>query len=306
MIIVSAPTAVAPPAPFIPEPQVRQRILFTGGDGSLWDFTSGPVKLLNWTPGYPSPERWGVSPPALDGTTYTGMRTPQAEDEFTLDVVADTGLGFRDLDAALRQALAPDRDCYFTLVTPDALSRTRRMRYSDGLDAQLMMDPFAKQSTSYDLVMDSDPYWAGAEQSTTFTVAAAAPFFPGPPWNISSSHSIGTAPTVTNPGDIPVFSVFLATGPFTGFTVGMGAAKVVYSGAKTTGGWVLVDMTQQTITDDLHPDPADSDAVWLACTDVAFAPIPPGVDVQPTLDITDPGVGASVECSFTPLYRNPW
>jgi hypothetical protein len=306
MIIVT--TTVAPPVPigFAPEPPVRHQTLFTGADGSLWDLTNGPVRLLDWTPGVPSPERWGVSPPALDGTIYTGMRTPQAEDVFTLDVHSDTGLGFRDLDSALARAFAPDGDCYLTIVAPDALSRTRRMRYSDGLDSLLTMDPFAKRSRVYEITMDSDPYWAGDTLSTTFTIAAEQAFFPGPPWNIASSHSIGQAPTVSNPGDIPVYPIARASGPFTGFTTGIGAAKVVYAGAKSATGWVLVDMTQQTITDDLHPDPADSDAVWLACTDIAFAPIPAGAAVQPTLDITDPLPGASVELSFTPLYRWPW
>lgn len=287
------------------EPRLGLGVMLTGTDGSTWDLYNGPVRALAGSSGFgsPTPEHWWRTAPALDGSTWAGYRVPQREISLPVYIHEPTSLGWRDTDAAFFEGLNPALEATLTVVTPDGIVRSLPIRFSGGADVDFDADPLMMRYGAYSLTFTAaDPYWQGALARTSFTVAgSAAALFPGPPFNINSGYTTGTG-VISNPGDVVSWPKWTVNGPFTAFTVGVGATTVVYSGTKTAGQSVTIDTDprRRTVLNQAGGDE------WAALTTANFEPIPPGANVTLSLSVTGSTTATSIDMTFTPRYRRAW
>lgn len=302
--VVVEPPPVPGPVVFPAIPRVGVDVYLTGVDGSVWDLVNGPVRLQAGAKlAYAEPEHLTRSSPALDGADWYGFRTPPGEMFLPVRVEDATSLGWRDVDAAFAAAVDPSGEVTVTVVTPDALARSATGRYTSGLDATFERDPLMMRHAVYGLTLaTNDPFWRSPRLSAQFSLAAPAPFFPGPPWTLNPGRITNTA-TVSNPGSVPAWPRWTVTGPFTSFTVGVGAAVVTLVATVPAGSSRIVDMDprrRSIVTG------AGADA-WAEVTAAAFTPIPTGQDVPLLVDVVGGTAGTTtVTLELTPAHRKPW
>ncbi len=286
------------------EPRLGLGVTLIGVDGSTWDLFEGPVRLLSGSTGFGTvpPEHWWKTAPAIDGSQWAGMRTPQRDLTLPLYIHESTSMGWRATDAAFFAAVAPDGECQLVVVTPNQQTRTLLMRYTDGGDAAYDVDPLLLQYAAYPATFTAaDPYWQGLPVTRSFLAVDALAFFPGPPWNIYSSSTLASG-TENNPGDVPSWAQWTITGPCTGFSVGIGGSAVSSSVPLAAGATVTIDADPGQLTI-LHGDGSDA---WADMDAVDFEPIPPGVDVPLTMTATGEGAGFEITLTYTPKYRRAW
>lgn len=308
MIIVETGTTpdenTPPPVRPHINPRHRLGVMLTGVDGSTWDLYDGPVRLLSGATGFGSarPEhRWKTSP-AIDGSTWGGARTPHRELTLPVYIHTPSSLEWRDVDAAFFDAIDPAGECTLTVVTPEGRWREIDVRYDDGGDAQLDVDPLLLRYATYALsFVAADPYWHGQSIVRQFMTGEIRDLFPGPPFDINPSNIIGLA-TVTNPGDVDAWPVWTVDGPFSAFTIGLGDATVEWEGSVTAGQSIVIDMHPRMLT---IRDGSGGDR-WDGTTKVEFAAIPPGDDVDLGLSLTGATAETRISLQFTPRYRRAW
>lgn len=288
------------------EPRLGLGVMLTGTDGSTWDLYNGPVRALAGSSGFgaPTPEHWWRVAPALDGSTWAGYRVPQRDINLPVYIHESTSLGWRDTDAAFFKALNPSSECTLIVATPDGAVRSLPVRFAGGADVDFDVDPLIMRYAAYALTFSAaDPYWQGSLVHTSFSVAGSVTtLFPGPPFNINSAYTTGTG-TIANPGDVVSWPKWTVNGPYTGFTVGVGATTVVYSGTKAAGQSVTIDTDPRRRTV-LNETGADE---WVNLTTANFEPIPPGGVVTLSLSVTGATTSAtSIDMNFIPRYRRAW
>jgi hypothetical protein len=238
---------------------------------------------------------------------FQGERDPDAEPYIPVKVGADSPLAFRDLDAAFARAMRGGVVTW-TVVTPDGLARSRRMRYASGLGDAVDIDPMASLYAFYDINFTAlDPYWHTDEVVTPFVVAGLANMLPttvttlaSAVLHINETHSTGGA-VLTNPGDVAADWSATIDGPYTKATIGIGDDRVVLDTPIALG----EQRTVQTNPPDILDEALES--AWLEATDASFEALPAGADVPITLDIVGGTDGqTAVSFSFTPSYRRQW
>ncbi|WP_424448845.1 hypothetical protein [Microbacterium arborescens] len=152
------------------------------------------------------------------------------------------------------------------------------------------------------------PLWRGRPIRRQFKAPEPSPFYPGPPFMISSGASYGNA-TIPNPGQEPSYVTWEIDGPHpAGVKVGVGDALVEVPFEIPAGRRLVIntDPSEQyarvgDLVDDgagvlVLADPVD------AARDLGFqifAPIPARGDVSLTLVTAGTGV---IAASHTPLY----
>lgn len=80
----------------------------------------------------------------------------------------------------------------------------------------------------------------------TWTPPAARPWYPFPGWvRPASGQILGTAQTVINDGDLPIYPEWTVTGPTTGFTLSLvdQGVDLKWNGTLTAGQWVRIVTT---------------------------------------------------------------
>lgn len=310
MIIVqvtSPPPPPPPPPPPDPGPPPIGVTQFTAGytligtDGAYWDLASGPVYALAGTSGLGAPDadHWWRETAAFDGSSHLGLRVPQREVNLPLEVKTDDPLLWADVDRALWRGLDPRGTCYLVSTTPEGTSRYLPMRYVNGGDPELEIDPYIDGASVYPLTfVAGDPYWRSATVSVLYVAINDAPLFPGPPFNINQANTVAHS-TVTNPGDGPAWGSWTINGPYTAATVGVGGSLVTLNQPITVGQSRTIDMDPRlrTITTETGAD------AWLDATEATFAPIPPGDSVDLDLSVSGSATGTSVELTFVPRHR---
>jgi hypothetical protein len=155
-----------------------------------------------------------------------------------------------------------------------------------------------RRHQAYGLTFHAEnPWWLGDPVVAEYPYAVpGAGLFPGPPFTIGAVRSTVNA-TVVNPGDVPAYPTWRITGPFTGFTVGVGDSVVSMTYTRTGAGWVDVNMDPRhlSITNNVGAD------LWDNLTDIGFGPIPPG-DVPLVTTLAGGADGSSVALTFEPRY----
>lgn len=307
MIIVQveqAPPVVEPELPPVAVIEYGVGLTLVGTDGTSWDLADGPVYALAGTSGLGAPDadHWWREAAAFDGSSHLGVRVPQREVTLPVQVQVQDALEWARIDRALWKGLDPRGECRLIVTTPEATSRYLPLRYVNGGNVDLEIDPYIMGESVYPLAFTAgDPYWLGAEVSVLYVAINDAALFPGPPFNINPSNTISHS-TVANPGDEPAWPRWDITGPYTAATVGVGGSVVTLSTPILAGESRTIDMDprRRTVTTGTGAD------AWLEVTEATFAPIPPGDAVDLDLDLTGSGTGTSVELTFDPRYRRAW
>lgn len=323
MIIVGPTTTVTPPPPVPPKddpdaqptgpvarqwhPRPKLGASWTSWTGESWEITShrSPVYALQGATGLGMVDpvhRWSESP-TVDGAGWDSARTGPGEVFMPVRVTGGSLEEFLDAHAAFLRSLDPNRTGVLRITRPDATWREVECRYVSGADAQMDLDPLMRRKVVYGVTWATgDPYWRGEPVSQLFeNETPAGGFFPGPPFTLGKGATLAGS-TTTNPGDVDAYPVWRVNGPFTGFSVGVGASAASVTITKGAGGWVEIDMHPRklTILDETGVDR------WDNITAAEFEGIPPGVEVDVTTAITSPGVGASVSLKYVPRYRRAW
>lgn len=309
MIIVEASTPTPPderPPHVRPHiaPRLRLGMMLTGVDGSTWDLYDGPVRVVSGAQGFGAakPEHRWKSAPAIDGSTWSGSRTPQRAMTLPVYIHTADSMEWRDIDAAFWDAIDPSGECELRVETPDNRWRTLRMRYDDGADAQIDTDPLLLRYVTYALsFIAADPFWHGPPVTRQFKLGAMQPLFPGPPFNINPSNVLGAA-SIANPGDVETWPVWVVRGPFDGFTVGLGESVVSYVGPAAAGDSVTIDMHPHMLT---IRNAAGADR-WANATQVEMAALPPGENVDLNLALSGANAETRIELQYVPRYRRAW
>lgn len=309
-------TAVAPP--WVERPPLKQRVprrprltaTWSSWTSESWVMTEGwsPVFVLQGATGLGMTDpqhRWSEAP-TIDGATWDGMRTGPGQVFLPIRI----GLPsmnhdqFMEVHDAFMRSLRPDKLSTYRITRPDGTWREVQCRYESGADAPIELDPVMTRRATYGLTfVTADPYWRGPAINPTFgTPTHAVARYPMRyPYRIRSWESIGFA-EVTNPGDADAYPVWRVSGPFTGFTIGVGTALVSLTLTRTAGQWVEVDMnpTKLTIYDNAGVDR------WENATAAEFSSIPPGNSVPLTTTVVGGGLTTAVDVSFVPRYRRAW
>jgi len=278
------------------------QVSLTGGDGSYWDLSNGPARLLTGVQAFAAPDVthfWQTSP-VVDGSRWDGMRTGSTDNILPVAITAPDWQTWRDTDAAFFRAIHPGNEVALTVTAPDGTSRTKMMRFVSGGGVE-GMDPLTQGFASYLLEFTAaNPYWRGDDVSVTYSAADPVPFFPGPPFYING-NATSTA-TIANPGDEPAWPRYIISGAASSWSVGVGAALVSSNTAVADRQLVVVD----TNPDELTVMDGNGNDVYESLANDSFAAIPAGARVPLSLELDTPGVNAEVTVEFTPLYRRPW
>jgi len=299
----SVPGVGTPGTPAAPSRSAAFRVGLTGGDGSSWDLTSGPVRLLSGPQLFAAPDvsHWWRVSPVLDGSRRDGMRTPQREIVLPIMTSGDDWRTWRDTDAAFFRAIHPANECQISVTTPDAYTRTLGGWFVSGGDVDT--DPLTQNFAAlYSLEFTAaSPFWRGQGVSAEFFPQAPLPLFPGPPFNINRS-SASESSTVTNPGDEPSYPRYIIEGTASTWAVGVGDALVSSDTPQTADQSVTIDTdpSQLTVLDQ------DGNSVYNRLASDDFEPIPAGVDVSLSLQVTGFDSSTRVRVEFDDLYRRPW
>lgn len=310
-VLLAAPTAVPDQPGAVSFGGLR--VTWEGWDGTAFELSSrsSGVYLRPGVRGWSMPE-WqpfrsqsAVAP----GFRHRGARAQGRSVFWNVGVYhGDGGQAWLDYDRAFWRTMHPDREGTWRVQLPGALgSRSLRLRFA-GDDALLEVDPtrVGWQAYGVDLVADQ-PFCEGEPITAEFSEASELDFFGAdsgqtgaPPFYISSSSSFATA-TMSNPGDEPGYPVWVAEGPFTSVTVGVGGRLITAPISIAEG---------QSLTIDPRPGPRGKSAYdstgarrTSELTARDFAPIPPGQEVPLSLAMTGTG---SVRATLVPLYHRMW
>ena len=303
------PEPPQPPQP--PEPPLPPKVVPDLGFGlelitatRIWDLASGPVFALSGTSGFGAPdvEQWWRAAPAVDGSIYQGYRTPQREFSLPIEIRNTTSdLWLRD-DRAFWDSLDPRIVSYIRVTMPDATARYLPVRLATGGNAELEIDPMLIQQSLYSLeFVAGDPFWIGEHVSVVYDTSDALNLFPGPPFNINSSHTVTTS-LVSNMGDEPAWPRWVIEGPYTEATVGVESSTVTLSTPIIAGETRTIDMDPnvRSITDEGGFD------AWSEATNVEFEPIPTGKDLELNLAVNGDDSNTRIELTFDTRYRRAW
>lgn len=268
----------------------------------LTDLTSPVLKLRGATgTGQVDPEhRWSEAA-QLDGADWEDAHVGIGEVTLPLQVRGHDSADFLVQHDLFARSMDPKREGILQVRRPDGQWRQQLCRYAAGFDAPIVLDPVMQHRARYDITWaTADPYWTGEPVITPFEYDDAPPFFPGPPFTLAPSVSLDRA-EVVNPGDVPSHAVVRVNGPFSGFSVGVGAARVAVTRTAAAGEWVEVDMRPRRLT---VVDQSGVDR-WDDVDDFAAPPIPPGTS-ELTTTVLGSSPGSSVVVSFTPRYWRAW
>ena len=311
--VPDAPVVVGEQEQLPPQPNLSRNltVYLTGADGSAWDLTNGPVRLMPGVSGFfPSnvEHRWNTSP-MLPGAVRAGYGLGVQPVRLPVFHAADSSVEWQELDRALWRALSPDAPCMVTVVSPDAETRALPVWFTGvGDGADLAQDPVAAMWATDGLeFVAEEPFWLGSTTVQTFGTETPQPYYspPGSPHvKTLMSNSASDQSTLRNDGDVPAWPVYAVTGPVSSFTVGIGSYRIVY-GALGAGSTVWIDThpSRQTVG---YERGGNDEGAWAGVTQRGFKEVPTGAEVPFTVTLVGPGPSTSARVELTPRYRRPW
>jgi len=296
-VVPVAPPSAPPPLPERDSTPLRQ--LLTGGDGSVWELTgrTSGVQLKRGLRGlwFAPEEAYRDESPAAAGSQYRGSRTLEREAALRVGIYSDgSSADWYAHAAAFARALNPRREVVWTVISPSGTTRHLTMRFVPK-DGGFDVDPGQAGWTLLDLeFVAAQPYWRGAPVVRPFEESAPQDFRAGPQRFISASNTLGRA-SITNPGDVPAYSLFTVEGPTTSVAVGVNGQVTEVPFVLPAGRSLAIDTSP---TGQLAVDSAGVDRT-AELGQVAFVPVPPGERVPLTLRMAGTG---RVVISLTPEY----
>ena len=291
-------------------------ITWIGIDGSVWDLLRGAqgVWLAEGVRGLHLPDVTQVvqTSARVPGRQYLSTVYKPREVDLVLSV-GDSSLfpvagaqAWRTLDEAFWASTSAEVPGRLLVRSDTGGYRYLDCRLDAAPDPVYANDPGLQRFGQYAVTLVSDsPFWKGFDITKTFTYDVqpqnyygGGPSTLGPPFYIAASSSLSSA-TSPNPGDLPAFPRWTATGPGT-HTFGLGP-HVTTLPPLVAGASVLInsDPFIDTVTD------GAGNNFWpfVGSTDFS-APIPPGANVPLSLAISGGTFMVSaITVAITPLYR---
>lgn len=302
----------APPQPPVvigPDQEVAPLAwTWTGANGDSWDLTdweSPVIKLRGAQAGaMPPVSHFYADSPALDGSAWEGARYEKGQLFLPLMVRGESSVDFIEQNRRFLRSLNPKTEGVARVTHPGGVWRELRCRYASGADLTIDLDPVKARRLRYGITWDTaDPLWYGKPVEKRFDFReSTGTFFPGPPFLLMSGNILEVS-KIVNPGDEPAYPRWRMTGPFSGFTVGVGDAVVDLNVPKGANQWVEIDMRPRRGT--ILAGAVGSDVVeevpWSLATNVRMAAIPSG-QVDLTTELRGAGVGSSASLWFEPRF----
>jgi hypothetical protein len=290
-------------------------ITWIGTDGSVWDLLGGTqgVRLSEGVRGLHLPEVTQIvqTSARVPGRQYLSTLYKPRQVDLTLNVGDSSAFGvadaqaWRNLDEAFWASTSSEVTGRLLVRSDTGGYRYLDCRLDSAVDAY-QNDPGTQRFAQYPVTLVSDsPFWKGFDITRTFTYDVQPQNYYGggtgtlgPPFYISASSALAAA-TFTNPGDLPAYARWTATGPGT-HTFGLGAHTTTLP-TLLAGSSILVntDPFIDTVTD------GAGNNLWpfVGATDFA-APIPTGVDILLNLAITGGTYMVSaITVAIAPLFR---
>ncbi len=286
---------------------------WTGFDGTVWRLTrpgSPNPRMLPGVQGLHMP-RMDVhtsTSPGVPGAIITGYELPPRAVYWPLRFANRSIPEWEDEHAGFFDSFHPALEGVWT-VGEGGDARTLPLTGSFDGTHSFERDPFVTGKAVIGVqLLAPRPLWRGRPIRRQFKAPEPSPFYPGPPFMISSGASYGNA-TIPNPGQEPSYVTWEIDGPHpAGVKVGVGDALVEVPFEIPAGRRLVIntDPSEQyarvgDLVDDgagvlVLADPVD------AARDLGFqifAPIPARGDVSLTLVTAGTGV---IAASHTPLY----
>lgn len=289
-------------------------VSWTGWDGSRWVLSS-PTSPVWLTPdgcrglNMPPIDRFTSVAPAVAGSRWRGYRVEERPVFWPIFLYGNSTAEWRDVDRAWWRTMHPGATGVWTVAQPDGTRRHLTCRYADDNAHTFTRDPFPLGWAAYGIeLVAEDPLWRGEPVRREFRAAAAEQFFGGnggsgfgPPFHISPSTSPDEA-SVTHDGDEPAWAVWTLHGPFSSAAVGVGDSVVQIPFGRLAGQSLVVDTRPDrlTVLDSDGGDRVDD------LGQVAFAPVPAGVEVPLTVTLAGETSATVVEVEVEPLYHRAW
>lgn len=284
-------------------------IEWEGHDGSAWDLTDpdgGVVLSRKGLEGlhFPLITRNTSRSRAVPGNRLRGWRAEARDVFWPTFIWADGSNAWLDRQAEFFATIHPSKPGTWTV---DAGRGARTLQLTGVFDEPhaYERDPLLRGWGLYDIALEaSQPFWQGARvRRGPWRAPDPVPFFPGPPFHISSSSAFGSA-TIPNLGDVDVWGVWWATGPLSSLELGVGDSLIVPPFNLEAGEMLRIDTDPRNPTAQKGPTVDDTDlfvgedvTADLGLQD--YASVPPGASVDLHVDAVGSG---SIMFDLTPLY----
>lgn len=312
-----------PVAPPVPAPSALVKawesitVEWVGADGSRWDLGTGAqgvVLSAYGTEGMHEPVIDADDSETLDvdGAQQQSWRAPKREVFWPIRVFHDDSLAWKDTYQRFFDSLNFDRDGIWR-VGFNGETRELRCRFRPKTAHRFDTHPTVLGWGRFGVELVAlQPWWEGELiRRGPWKAPDTHPFFPGPPYYLSASSAFGSA-TVPNPGQVPVWRIWVADGPLTSLQLGDEGRVIDVPFAIPAGKRFLLDTNPRNVTAVMGDTPAPEaeesfDPAAFVGEDKteelgfqSFTPTPIGAEVPVHVSATGAG---RVQCLLTPRYR---
>lgn len=280
-----------------------------GHDGSIWDLNDPRGGLALYRKGveglhFPRITKNSSTSRAIPGKRLRGWRAESRDVFWPVYLGGDGSDAWLERHSAFFDTIHPSLPGTWRVSAGD---ETRTLQLTGVFDDthSYEIDPLLRGWALYDVTLEAaQPFWQGTRvRRGPWKAPETSPFFPGPPFRISSSSAFGSA-VVPNTGDVDAWGVWWATGPLTEIELGVGGAVIRPPFGLEAGEMLRID------TDPRHPTaqigPAVTDTDDFVGVDITqdlglqdYAPVPPGASVDLHVEATGSG---AVMFDVTPLH----
>jgi len=236
------------PPRFDPEPEwfgLRHEWIDT--EGRVWDLTTGRSGVMLTRGGLRGLDFGKMtervdSSPAVAGQRFRGAIHDPRDVFWPLLMATDNGSAeWMRMDSRWWQGLDPLDYGTWRVSVPGGAARTLRLRHKPDGDITPEMDPVKFGVLPFGLNFTADqPYWEGAEVNIGWGSYSKVPFYPGPPFTISSENAAENA-RLNNPGDVASYVRWYLVGPLDFVTVGVGTRSIALTFQIPEGQAVFLD-----------------------------------------------------------------
>lgn len=304
MIIIDAAGGIIDePVPTAQQLRMTYLVSLIGADGVEWDLNNGPVTLMAGVNGLfdpPPNDPWLPETIGVPGSRYTGEQVGAHDMGLPVRTLGATALEWRDVDTAFFKSLRTNAYSTLKITSPWGGSVSKPvLRVSLG-DQSDDTDPLLRKRRLYQnlTIVAPQPYWQMPDVIEPFTFSTGRPFFYGMLRYLTSAADARTA-TMTNPGDVPVFTRAVITGPALQWSAGVGDDVTASSTPLADGEHIYIDGRTRSITDD------NGVRAYKLMDEIGFPTLLPGVDVPVVASMVGYTSESGITIAATPLRERP-
>lgn len=290
-------------------------IEWEGRDGSEWNLTDPQGGVVLYRGGleglhFPRITKNSSTSRAIPGKRPRGWRAESRDVFWPIYLGGDGSDAWLDRHSAFFDTIHPSEPGTWKV----SAGRETRTLQLTGVFEDLHAyerDPLMRGWALYEIALEAaQPFWQGARvRRGPWKAPETLPFFPGPPFRISSSSAFGSA-EIPNTGDVDAWGVWWVAGPLTEIELGVGGAIIRPPFPVEDGQLLRIDTDPRNPTAQLGAIVLDDDGKLdtdrFVGEDVTrdlglqdYAAVPPGASVNLHVEAT--GAGA-VLFDLIPLH----